>query len=425
MTRQQAVEFLLTRPVEFAHMLGFTKLGRLHNDWIVDMVRGKDDKTLQAARGTYKTTCVSFALALFIILLPNKRTMFMRKTDSDVKEVIKQVQKILQDPHTQYFVQTIYGVSLRLTTASVMEVTTNLTTDIKGTAQLVGIGTGASLTGKHFDRIFTDDIVNVQDRVSKAERDRTKLVYQELQNIKNRGGRIYNTGTPWHADDAFSIMPAAERFDCYNPEVAKIIPENELQQLKERMLRSLFAANYELRFVASEDVIFPDPQTGADPAILDQAKNCHLDAAYGGSDYTAFTIIKKTEGKFYVFGKLWNKHVDDVLDEVIKVRDGFNAFRIYCEDNGDKGYLAKELTRRGVRVITYHENMNKFLKITSYLKAEWKNVIFVAGTDEAYIRQICDYNEDAEHDDAPDSLASLVRQLWYTKESDRAPVNLW
>ena len=425
MTRQQAVEFLLTRPVEFAHMLGFTKLGRLHNDWIVDMVRGKDDKTLQAARGTYKTTCVSFALALFIILLPNKRTMFMRKTDSDVKEVIKQVQKILQDPHTQYFVQTIYGVSLRLTTASVMEVTTNLTTDIKGTAQLVGIGTGASLTGKHFDRIFTDDIVNVQDRVSKAERDRTKLVYQELQNIKNRGGRIYNTGTPWHADDAFSIMPAAERFDCYNPEVAKIIPENELQQLKERMLRSLFAANYELRFVASEDVIFPDPQTGADPAILDQAKNCHLDAAYGGSDYTAFTIIKKTDGKFYVFGKLWNKHVDDVLDEIIKVRDGFNAFRIYCEDNGDKGYLAKELTRRGVRVITYHENMNKFLKITSYLKAEWKNVIFVAGTDEAYIRQICDYNEDAEHDDAPDSLASLVRQLWYTKESDRAPVNLW
>ncbi len=425
MTRQQAVDFLLTRPVDFAHMIGFTKLGDLHNGWIMDMVRGKEDKTLQASRGTFKTTCVSVALALIIILLPNKRTMFMRKTDSDVKEVIKQVQKILQDPHTQYFVQAIYGVSLRLVSASVTEIVTNLITDIKGTSQLVGIGTGASLTGKHFDFIFTDDIVNVNDRVSKAERERTKIVYQELQNIKNRGGRIYNTGTPWAVDDAFSIMPPAERFDCYHPEVKKIISDDELEQLKGSMLHSLFAANYELRFVASEDVIFTDPVTGYDPSILDQAKNCHLDAAYGGEDYTAFTIIKKTDGKFYVFGKLWHKHVDDVLDEITAIRQGFNAGRIYCEDNGDKGYLAKELTRRRERVISYHEKMNKFLKITTYLKAEWKDIIFVAGTDEEYIQQICDYTEDAEHDDAPDSLSSLIRLLWDVKESDRPPVRIW
>ena len=425
MTRQQAVDFLLTRPSDFAHMIGFTKLGELHRGWIIDMVRGKEDKTLQASRGTFKTTCVSVALALIIILLPNKRTMFMRKTDSDVKEVIKQVQKILQDPHTQYFVQAIYGVSLRLVSASVTEIVTNLTTDIKGTAQLVGIGTGASLTGKHFDFIFTDDIVNVNDRVSKAERERTKLVYQELQNIKNRGGRIYNTGTPWCVDDAFSIMPPAERFDCYHPEVKKIISDEELEQLKGSMLHSLFAANYELRFVASEDVIFTDPETGYDPHILDQAKNCHIDAAYGGEDYTAFTIVKKTGGKTYVFGRMWHKAVDDVLDEIIQIRQGFNAGRIYCEDNGDKGYLAKELTKRHERVIKYHENMNKFLKITSYLKAEWKNVIFVAGTDDSYIQQICDYTEDAEHDDAPDSLSSLIRILWDIKESDKPPVRIW
>ena len=51
MTRQQAVDFLLTRPADFAHMIGFTKLGDLHRDWIMDMVRGKEDKTLQASRG--------------------------------------------------------------------------------------------------------------------------------------------------------------------------------------------------------------------------------------------------------------------------------------------------------------------------------------------------------------------------------------
>ena len=60
--------------------------------------------------------------------------------------------------------------------------------------------------------------------------------------------------------------------------------------------------------------------------------------------------------------------------------------------------------------------MNKHLKITSYLKAEWKNVVFVSGTDIEYINQICDYNENAEHDDAPDSLASIIRRLWKKKD---------
>ena len=41
----------------------------------------------------------------------------------------------------------------------------------------------------------------------------------------------------------------------------------------------------------------------------------------------------------------------------------------------------------------------------------WKNVVFVAGTDAEYINQICDYTENAEHDDAPDSAADICRLL--------------
>ena len=414
MTREQAVNFLLTSPYKLGHMLGFTKLTDLHNAWILDMLKGEGDRTLQAHRASYKTTCVSIALALIIILLPNKRTLFLRKTDSDIKEIIKQVQKILKDPHTQYFVQCIYGVNLKLTVESATEINTNLTTDIRGTSQLVGMGCGSSITGKHFDRIFTDDIVNINDRVSKAERDRTKLVYQELQNIKNRDGRIFNTGTPWHKDDCFAIMPEAEKFDCYS---TGLISDEQLEAIKKSMTRSLFAANYELRHIAAEDVIFQNPQTGADPSEVEQG-DCHIDAAYGGEDFSAFTIVKKQGNIFYVYGRLWQKNIDDCLDEIQRLRAQFNAGKIYCEDNGDKGYLAKELRNRGERAIIYHENMHKFIKITTYLKAEWENVKFVAGTDKAFIDQICDYNENADHDDAPDSLASQIRRLWKKKESD-------
>lgn len=422
MTRTQAIDLLIRHPLKFAHMLGFTKLTDLNEAWLKDMMpsKNKADASLQAHRLSYKTTCVSITLARIIILLPNKRTLFMRKTDTDVKEIVRQVEKILSDPHTQYIVQCIYGIGLKLSVANATEISTNLTTDVKGTSQLVGMGIGSSLTGKHFDYIFTDDISNITDRISKAERDRTKLVYQELQNIKNRDGRIYNTLTPWHKDDVSSIMPPAKKYTCYE---TGLMTAEQIEQIKQSMIPSLFAANYELRFIAAEDVIFLDPTTGGDPAMVEQG-DVHVDAAYGGEDYTALTVFKKRDGKYYLYGRLWHKHVDDCIPEIIRIREQFNAGRIFCEDNGDKGYLAKDLRRRGERVVTYHENMNKYIKITSYLKSVWNDVIFVAGTDADYLNQICDYNENAEHDDAPDSAASAVRRVWQKKD-ENAYIPIW
>lgn len=429
MTREQAIDFLLDRPVEFAHMLGFTKLTELHNGWIQSMVMGTEDETLQSHRGSFKTTCVSIALAIIIILLPRLRSFFMRKTDTDTKEVVTQVKNILKHPVTQYFIRVIWGVDIVFTKESADEISTNLCQDVKGTAQLSSLGVSGSLTGKHYDRIFTDDIVNLKDRTSRAEREHTKAIYQELQNVRNPGGRIFNTGTPWHKDDAFSIMPPPVKYDCYS---TGLKTKEELDTLRASMIASLFAANYELRHIAGDDVIFPEPVTGGDPAMVEQGV-CHIDAAYGGSDSTAFTVYKKvavtvpatntepehTEIKHFILGKLWHKHVEDCEDEIIQIRNSLNAGKIFCEDNGDKGYLGKDLRNKGERVVIYHENMNKYIKITSYLKAIWKDVIFVSGTDPEYIDEICDYNENAEHDDAPDSAASIVRTMWNKRDNTR------
>lgn len=419
MTRNDAIDFLLTRPAKFGRMLGFTKLGDIHNKWIIEMLRGTSDHTLQASRGTYKSTCVSIALALICILLPTKKTMFMRKTDNDVREILKQVQKILQDPHTLYLVSCIYdGVQLKLTTQSSMEISTNLIRDNRGTSQLIGVGTGGSLTGKHFDRIFTDDIVNVQDRVSKAERDRTKTIYQELQNIKNRDGRIFNTGTPWHKEDAFTIMPEAEQYNCYHPEIRKIITESELEQIRLKMSPSLFAANYELRHIASENALFETApvfyeQEYEDDKPVNPLRDgiAHIDAAYGGEDYTALTCAKKIGDTLYLYGRLWHTHVDTVLDSILSEVERLQCAPIYCEDNGDKGFLAKEIRRRknDLPVRTYHEKENKYQKIAIYLRKWWSNAVWLKETDAEYLAQIMDYTEDAEHDDAPDSAACVCR----------------
>ena len=408
MTREEAVRFLVRSPYKFGHMVGFTKLTEMHNTWMRKMISGQDDYTLQGHRGSYKTTCLSIVLAILTILYPNRRLLFARKTDEDVKEIINQTRKILQMPQTIYLVQCIYGVNLKMTTDNAMEISTNLTTDTRGTSQLTGMGIGGSITGKHFDFIFTDDIVNMKDRKSKAERERTKLIYQELLNIRNRGGRIINTGTPWHPDDAFSLMPKPEKFDCYT---TGLISESELEELRRSMAPSLFAANYELVHIAAENALFTKPPVFfKDPEKLRNGI-AHIDAAYGGEDYTAFTCGARIGNKLYMYGRMWHGHVDTVVDYCIAEAKRLMCGPMYCEKNGDKGYLAIELSRRGMTPAAYTEKENKYIKISSYLRKWWEDIEWLEGTDPEYINQILGYTEDAEHADAPDSASWECRIL--------------
>ena len=58
---------------------------------------------------------------------------------------------------------------------------------------------------------------------------------------------------------------------------------------------------------------------------------------------------------------------------------------------------------------TYNERQNKIIKIETYLREAWGRLRFLKGTDREYIDQILDYTEYAEHDDAPDSAATVCR----------------
>ena len=83
---------LMEKPAEAARLCGLTRLtDTLHGRWIREMVFGQGDMTLLAHRGSYKTTCLSFAMAVMLVVYPRKNLLFLRKTDSDVLEVLRQV----------------------------------------------------------------------------------------------------------------------------------------------------------------------------------------------------------------------------------------------------------------------------------------------------------------------------------------------
>lgn len=412
-------------PFLIAQDVGFEDVKKYpHNIWMKHILNDTDDYTLMAHRGSYKSSVLSVCIALLMVLEPEKNIIFLRKADNDVAEMIRMVKKALESKPFRRMSFILYGKDkiVSLVKSSESELTTNLYNSASGSSQLLGIGIKSSITGKHADIVITDDICNISDRISKAERERTKLQYQELQNIKNRGGRIINTGTKWHKEDFFSLI---DNIDIYDYKKTKLISDEEIKAIKDKMAPSLFACNYELKIIAAEDVIFTDAVTNAPFEKILNPQVTHIDAAYGGEDYTAFTATKKTEGKYYIYGKLWHEAVDKVKSQIINERKKVLGGKIWCENNGDKGYLAKSLREDGERVVDYNEDTNKYIKIVTHLKGDWKNVVFVEGTDPEYIEQILDYNEFAEHDDAPDSAACCLRILHPQKNAEDRVSGVW
>lgn len=409
-TKKQALDLLWYRPVEIGHWVGFKDLTDMHNQWLRDFLYKTEDQTLQGHRGSYKTTTLSLFFAIHAITKPNETLMFFRKTG--VNEVILQTGNILQSGCMNEIVRALYGKDLQLLRASSYAIETNLRTIVSGASQITGHGLFGSITGLHADIVVTDDIVNVQDRISEAEREHTKTVFMELQNIKNRGGRFINTGTPWHKEDAFTLMPNPVKYDCYS---TGLMTKKQIDDLKLHMSPSLFAANYELRHIAAEDIIFPEPQQGASESHVMNGL-MHVDSAFYGEDYTALTIMTFHDGKFYAYGRMWKKHVEDCYPDIFDLYNKFLCGKLYMELNADKGMVARDLKKSlGIKVSSYNESMNKHIKIVTYLKAIWADTIWVEGTDPNYLEQICDYNENAEHDDAPDSAACLARLLYKKK----------
>lgn len=411
---EYAIDLIKNNPYVIAQDVGFKDVRLFpHNEWMREIITGKSDYTLLAHRGSYKSSVLSVCIALIMVVMPDINIIFLRKADNDVAEMIRMVKKALESEALQSISKILYRRSIEFREATASAITTNLYMSASGASQLLGIGLKSSITGKHADLVITDDICNVLDRTSKAERDKTKLQYQELQNIRNRGGRIINLGTKWHEEDVFTLMDNIHIYDC---NATGLISKEQLQKIRESMLPSLFACNYELRIIASENVIFTDPKTGANPEMIKQG-TMHLDSAFYGEDYTAWSIMTRHDGKYYLYGRLRRKHVEDCYDLIKADYDRFLCGKLLNETNADKGMVGKDLRKMGIKVILYHENMNKYMKIVTYLKAIWKDLVFVEGTDEEYIRQITDYFEDAEHDDAPDSAASLAR-VYYKKPNN-------
>ena len=389
-------------PLLIGDMLGYDKLLPIHRQWIIDCWT-QNNYVLQAHRNSYKTTAVLVVGAIWYLLLnPDTSILIVRKDFESATAILSEITKHYRTNEALINLYlNAYGKEPieRLRQDSLL-LSTKEKVDARSSIEVVSIG--GTITGKHYDKVFTDDIVTIRDRTSKAERETTKLFVNELFNIPVPGGTITHTGTPWHPEDAFSILPKADRYPIGHPDL--VIPEftpEFVGQLKKAMTSSLWAANYELVHIADEGRIFSNPNYADWPKQLITRVNAYCDPAYKGDNCTALAMIAETiEKKYYVRGWVWRKDIADLYQTIVDLLKLWKCGTMWVESNADKGYSARDFMRLWPATVEINESTNKHIKIIANLKPAWDKLLFATDCQSEFVNQILDYQEGQEPDDA-------------------------
>jgi hypothetical protein len=258
--------------------------------------------------------------------------------------------------------------------------------------------------------IIADDIIGLEDRTSRAERESVKEHIRELAaNIIDPGKLTIWLGTKWAQGDGWDVIGEFTPIKKYPVEEYNFLPEEEIEEKRRRLTPFLFAVNYSLELMADESLMFQEPKRGSfDPESWRAVPvTAHVDCAYGGGDACAMTVMAGD----HMIGFLHNGHVQGWYEAIAEKYRRYHCREILLETNSDKGYVAKDLRALGLNTRTYAERDNKAIKISTYLYGAWKDLVWDEGTDPEYMEQILDYKPDGGgHDDAPDSAAVLCRE---------------
>ncbi len=419
------IKKLARHPHLIGHMVGKKDLTSLHTQWIRELWLSGVHETIQAHRGAYKTTaCTEIGIIWWLLFHPNERIGLVRETWTEANNTLKAIAQYMNTELISELFRALHHRYPKTTVERDGRLVFNFKSSITKEGSIDAFGVDTVPTGTHYDLILADDVVTIKDRYSRAKRERTKDNLREIiTNILDPGKKFRGVGTPWHKEDAWTILPPPKKYDVYT---TGILSAKQIEEKRNNTTPVMFAANYLLEHISADDAMFKDPKFDVWDSKLIKRTRGHVDARFKGTHFTAITIIgQRMDGKFFVWGKIFDQDVRSAFDEIHRYFRRKHVSIVHVETNPDKGYTA-DLFRREVdnvafHVEEYHESTNKYAKIQSYITEFWERLVFADDCDNEYLSQILDYREKQEPDDAPDSLASLLREMIYPTDAQTAP----
>ena len=418
-------------PHKLGHIVGMSDLSDLHSVWMQYCWNSDMHRFLQAHRGGFKTSAITILGPVYHLLFnPEETISICRKTQSEAIDTLGAIKKIFENEDIQELFKMAHGKPPARTIDRGTRIAFDFKTSITKEGSIDVYGTGSSLTGTHYGKMILDDIVTLKDRLSRAEREGTKEFLREvITNIINPGKQVIHVGTPWHKDDAWSLFDGStkesmvypiQKYDVYN---TGLRTEEWILQQRKLTTPSLWAANYELTHQADDRALFKDPKYQQWINSPMKAK-AHLDAAFGGDCYSAFTIgryISIIDKRIQIIGRAWDGHIRYHYIELVELCMRYNVDELWIETNADKGFTAEAIrnviSEMGAKIIVkdYTETRNKEVKIATNIKHHWEMLEFDPDTSDEYMTQVTDWMEGSEPNDAPDSLSSLLAQHYPIK----------
>lgn len=419
----------LDAPHKFGHILGYDKLTPLHDEWINIFIRYRKFDLLQAHRGSYKTTCGIVAMVLLFLCFPDMRLLIVRKTGDLACDVLKTIIRHFEtnDVLKLYMYSRWNNPNAKTKVWSSEHAIFSFKKTITPQPSISAAGVGASITGAHFDYIWPDDIVTIDDRYSNAERKWTIAYFQELDNLIDPLGQMRLSGTPWHEGDVFSTLPS-ELFEGRQFPIGTVsLPPDELKELwarKERLPYSEWCCNYELRHVLDHDTLGafiaePEWKCLYSVAFIDPSFSDKKD-----TDSTAVAIAGVYNNLIVFTGMLWQKSIadDETRKEILDFLNMFTPIETVVEsqlapssnvffldalkqDEIKYGYEVKNLWS------IKHQTRNKHERISTIISANKINMRILENTQQKFSLEVSRYYKNAEHDDAPDALAGAIEAL--------------
>ncbi len=104
-----------------------------------NILYGTQDYTLQAHRLSYKSSCLSVALAMWCVLHHGENALFMRKTDTDTVESITQAKKVFDNEAFRYMAGLLLQTDVYLLKTTNNSLTVSVYDSPRGADQLLGL----------------------------------------------------------------------------------------------------------------------------------------------------------------------------------------------------------------------------------------------------------------------------------------------
>jgi hypothetical protein len=218
MIDNQTLRVIAREPHRLGQVIGKDRLTPLHSEWINYCWNSSGPRALQAFRGGYKTTAITLVGSIVWMLFhPNDRIALIRKNFRAAADVIRAIAGAMEREEVKAVFKMAQGAYPRAEISR----DGNLKYNFKGADTLEGnltaLGMDSGITGLHFDKIRCDDIITLKDRISRAERERTKEIVREIQtNIIEPGkGSAWIGTTVNKLSRKISPRPPNQQFDLW------------------------------------------------------------------------------------------------------------------------------------------------------------------------------------------------------------------